>query len=134
MTESEFISEIKRKNLFNEKLLSKHKSQNTYKILQTKYLNKDTLIVKVGLKKLNSHRILHRMMPFAKASSIFRLNEKSKNKYALQKQYKEILESEQLQIEQEEQEYTLIREKQEYKILLNFRLTKNRLSMHNWIK
>ena len=74
-------------------------------------MSKDTVIIKVDLRKPNTDRMLRQKIPFSRASSIFHLTDPKNNEYTLQKQYKEILDGDEMQIEQEVQEYTLIREK-----------------------
>jgi hypothetical protein len=117
-SETEFVYETKRKNIFNEKILKKYKDQFSYEILETKPLNQDTMLVKVALRKPNTQNIIHEMISFAMTSSISQMSHEAKND-VMQEQFGKIMNSDELEIETEEKEYLIVRENGEYKIHLN---------------
>lgn len=117
-SETDFVYETKRKNIFNEKILKKYKDQFSYEILETKNLNDDTVLVKVALRKPNTQNIIHEMISFAMTSSLSQMTYEAKND-VMQEQFGKIMNSDELEIETEEKEYLIVRENGEYKIHLN---------------
>jgi hypothetical protein len=115
--EKEFISEVKRKNIFNHKILKKYKSQFNYEILETRQRG-DTTFVKVSLTKPNSQNILHEMITFAMSTSFSKINEEEKNSI-MHEQFGKILKSEEIETETEEKEFAVIEENGNYKIYLD---------------
>ena len=117
-SEDEFVSEIRRKNMFNEKILKKHRGQFSYEIMETKYLNEDTALVKVSLTKPNTHVILHEMVTFAMTTSFSRMSEEEKNQ-VMQEQFGKIIKNDEIGVETEEKEFIVVREEGDFKIYLN---------------
>lgn len=117
-SEEEFVSEIRRKNMFNEKILKKHRGQFSYEIVDTKYLNEDTALVKVTLTKPNTHVILHEMVTFAMTTSFSRMSEEEKNN-VMQEQFGKIIKNDEIGLEKEEKEFIVVREEDDFKIYLN---------------
>lgn len=116
--EEEFISEIRRKNMFNEKILKKYRDQFAYEIVETKHLNVDTALVKVILTKPSAHNILHEMVTFAMTTSFTKMSEEEKNGI-MQEQFGRIMKDSEIQVETEEREFIAVRENGAYKLYLN---------------
>jgi hypothetical protein len=117
-TKEEFSSELKRKNLFNEKFLKKYSDLFNYEIIETKKLNEDTIKIIVSLTKPNTTNIVQEMLAMAMATSINRMPSPQK-KELLEEQFVKIMKSEEVEVETEEKEFTLIRENGQYKVFLN---------------
>ncbi|MBX9852707.1 MAG: hypothetical protein K2X86_13255 [Cytophagaceae bacterium] len=118
-SEKDFITDIKRKNVFNEKMLNKYKEQFSYEILDVKYIGQDTALVKVSMTKPNTQNILQEMLTFAMTASLSTLSQNEK-KEIIQDQFGRIMGSEDLELETEEKEFMLLKEQGEYKIFFNY--------------
>ena len=118
-SEKDFITEIKRKNVFNEKMLNKYKNQFSYEILDIKYPGEDTAVVKVAMTKPNTQNILQEMLTFAMTASLSTLDQDEK-KEIIQDQFGRIMGSEDLELETEEKEFVLLKEQGEYRLFFNY--------------
>lgn len=117
-SEKEFETEIKRKNVFNDKFLRKYREHFNYEILETKYVNEDTVKIKVQLTKPNTSNLVQEMITLAMATSVNKISDNQK-KEIMEEHFGKLMKSDAIELETEEKEFILVKENEEYKIFLN---------------
>jgi len=117
-SQKEFETEIKRKNVFNDKFLRKYREHFNYEILETDFVAEDTIKIKVQLTKPNTSNLVQEMITLAMATSVNKIPDNQKNEI-MEEHFGKLMKSDDIELETEEKEFILIKEKGEFKIFLN---------------